>query len=40
MMELFKNKSGRYNGMTDAEFVSRAAAAARRLNDMVEAEKK
>lgn len=40
MMELFKNKSGRYNGMTDEEFVSRAAAAARRLNDMVEAEKK
>ena len=40
MLELFKNKSGRNDAMTDEEFVARAANAARRLGDMVEAEKR
>ena len=40
MFEIIKCQSGRYNGVTNSDFVARCGAAARRLNDMVEAAKK
>ena len=40
MFEIIKRKSGRYDGVSNEDFVARCAAAANRLNDLVEQAKK